>query len=263
MQNHDNLYNYDNLIEVLKREDSIGIDEFMGILDNEYDFDVNIEISKVLGIPLFIKDGRISLKTKYDIFSSLFCIVDIETTGFSPKDSDIIEIGAIKYQNGNIVDKFESYVFSDDIPDKITEITGISHNMLTDAPKINKVLEKLKVFLEDSVFIAHNVGFDFNFINEKLSQHKIPIMKNRAICTLQLARKTLRAQKYGLSFLNEFLEINYPTRHRAYADCIIALRVFEHSLLSLSSDIASVEDLIDFTKTQTKSKKEKKVSGIF
>ncbi|RAX53912.1 hypothetical protein CCY99_05770 [Helicobacter sp. 16-1353] len=248
MQN--NLDNYENLIEILKEKDSIALDEFMEILDNEYNIDINIEIAKSLGIPLFINGDEISLKTRDSIFNSLFCIVDIETTGFSPQENDIIEIGAIKYKNGNIIDRFESYAFTKEIPDKITEITGIDGSMIANAPKINKVLERFKIFLEDSVFMAHNITFDFNFINEKLSQNKIPIMKNRTICTLQLARKTIQAPKYGLGYLNEFLNIDYPVRHRAFADCIIALKVFEYSLLNLSNEILSVEDLITFTKNK-------------
>ena len=79
------------------------------------------------------------------------------------------------------------------------------------------------------------------------------MMKNQMICTLALARKTLQAQKYGLGFLNEFLGIKYPIRHRAYADCYIALKVFEESILHLPNTIKSTNDLIKFTKnTKTK-----------
>lgn len=257
----DDSMNYDNLIEILRQNDSISINEFIDIVDNEYSFDTNMEIIKSLGISLFINGDRISLKTKANIFDTLFCVVDIETTGFSPQNNDIIEIAAIKYKNGNIIDRFESYAFTHTIPDKITEITGIDLSMVANAPSINNVLRKFKIFLEDAVFMAHNLVFDFNFINEKLSQHKIPIMKNRNICTLQLAKKTIQSQKYGLDFLNEFLGINYPVRHRAYADCIIALKVFEYSILQLSCDIDSVEDLINFTKI-SRSKKSSKSTNI-
>ena len=243
----DSLEIYDNLIDALENKDSINFDEVKSILGQDYE--INIEIAKSLGIPLKIENNNISIKTRDSIFDNTFCIVDIETTGFSPQTNNIIEIGAIKYQNGKILDKFESYVFAKEIPEKITEITGIHSSMVANAPMIDKVLREFKIFLEDSIFLAHNAMFDFNFINKQLAQTKIPIMKNQVICTLALARKTIVAQKYGLGFLNEFLNINYPIRHRAYADCYIALRVFEEGLLNLSYDIKSVYDLIKFIKS--------------
>lgn len=242
----DSLEIYDNLIDVFKNKDFIDFNELKQILGEDYE--INLEIAKSLGIPLKIQDNKIYIKTSENIFNNVFCVVDIETTGFSPQVNDIIEIGAIKYQNGKILDSFESYVFAKEIPEKITEITGIDLQMLKNAPIIDQVLRKFKIFLQDSIFLAHNAAFDFDFINQKLQNIKIPIMKNPVICTLALARKTLKAEKYGLSFLNDFLEINYPIRHRAYADCYIALRVFEESILQLPNDIKSANDLINFTK---------------
>lgn len=243
IQNYDNL---DNLIKILKKNKSININEFLEVLDNEYNFDIDFEICKAFGVPILLEDSNIYLKTNKDIFNQTFCIVDIETTGFSPIKNNIIEIGAIKYKNGDIVDKFESYVFSDNIPLKIIEITGINNDIVVNSPTINKVLHNFKIFLKDSIFMAHNAMFDFNFINNKLVQNKIPVMKNRVICTLALARKTLKAEKYGLEFLNKFLGINYPIRHRAYADCFIALKVFENSILNIPRELKIAEDLIDF-----------------
>lgn len=242
----DNFTTYNTLLNILFNKNSIGVDEFSQI--TQEDFDIGYEIALALGIPLEIRDSRIILDLKRDIFQNTFCIVDIETTGFSPIKNHIIEIGAIKYQNGKILDRFECYVFAKNIPSKITEITGISDDMLLNAKKPKIVLEEFKLFLQNSIFVAHNVDFDFNFINGKLLQHKIPPMKNIKLCTLNLARKTINANKYGLEYLNQFLNINHPIRHRAYADCIIALKVFEHSLLNLPSEIENIKDLLIFTK---------------
>ncbi len=242
--------NFDTLVEILTHRD-ITHNEYNTILDNGFSLDINLELCKAFGVPIKQQNDIFTLKTKESLFSQIFCIVDIETTGNTPKDCNIIEIGAIKYQNGKILDRFESYVFSTNIPPKITEITGICDDDTINAPHIKQVLEKFKIFLQDSVFMAHNVLFDFNFINEKLSQNGFPVMKNRKLCTLNLARKTIKAQKYGLGYLNEFLDIHHPIRHRAYADCIIALKVFEKSLLELCEhNIKSAEDLIAFSKTK-------------
>lgn len=239
---------YDLLIQSLLQNDSIEIPYFLEILESELPFEVEFEICKSLGIPLDIQNSRISLKIRQDLSKQIFCLVDIETSGFSHEENDIIEIAAIKYKNGTILETFESYIFAQNIPEKITEITGIDDTMLVNAPNVSQTLARFKAFLQDSVFVAHNVKFDFNFINAKLIQNKIPMMKNSFLCTLQLARKTIDAPKYGLGFLNEFLEINHPIRHRAYADCVIALKVFEQSLLSLPNNIISTQDLLDFTK---------------
>ena len=238
---------YDNLIDALNNKDSIDINEIKYIFGEDYE--IHIEIAKSLGIPLIIKNNKMFLKTRASIFDNTFCIVDIESTGFSQEKNHIIEIGAIKYKNGKILDRFESYVFAEEVPEIITEITGIDSYMIENAPNIDEVLRKFKIFLEDSIFLAHNADFDFNFINAKLAKTNIPIMKNQVICTLALARKTIVAKKYGLDFLNNFLGINYPTRHRAYADCYIALRVFEEGIYNLPKNIKSAYDLIKFTKS--------------
>lgn len=240
---------YDDLTAIFMERDSLGIAEFTNLMG---DFEVEFEIAKSLGIPLYTQEGAIFCDISKDIFDSTFCIVDIETTGFSPAQDNIIEIGAIKYRNGEILERFESYIFAPFVPPKITEITGITSEMIANAPSLSAVLRDFKVFLEECVFMAHNIRFDFNFINEKLALCGIPLMKNARICTLELARKTICAEKYGLGFLNEFLEINSAVRHRALADCEIAIKVFETSLLNLPPQVRSVRDLINFSKGKIK-----------
>ena len=236
---------YDDLTALFMERDSLGIAEFTDLMG---DFEVEFEIAKSLGIPLYTQNNAIFCDISKDIFDSTFCIVDIETTGFSPLSDEIIEIGAIKYRNGEILERFESYIFAPFVPPKITEITNITSDMIANAPSLNAVLRDFKVFLEECVFMAHNIRFDFNFINEKLFLCGIPLMKNARICTLELARKTICAEKYGLGSLNEFLEINSAVRHRALADCEIAIKVFETSLLNLPPQVRSVRDLINFSK---------------
>lgn len=239
----DDLQKYDDLFALFMERDCLEIAEFADLMG---DFEVEFEIAKSLGIPLYAQNNAIFCDISKDIFDSTFCIVDIETTGFSPTQDNIIEIGAIKYRNGEILERFESYIFAPSVPPKITEITNITSDMIANAPSSSVALRDFKVFLESSIFMAHNLKFDFNFINEKLFRYGIPPMKNARICTLELARKTLTAPKYGLGFLNEFLEINSAVRHRALADCEIAIKVFETSLLSLPSEVRSVRDLIAF-----------------
>ena len=245
----DELQKYDNLIALFMERDCLKISEFADLMG---DFEVELEIAKSLGIPLYTQNDMIFCDIGKDIFDGTFCIVDIETTGFSPLSDEIIEIGAIKYHNGEVLERFESYIFAPIVPPKITEITNITADMIANAPPLSAVLRDFKVFLEANIFMAHNIRFDFNFINGKLALCGIPPMKNARICTLELARKTICAEKYGLGYLNEFLDINSAVRHRALADCEIAIKVFETSLLNLPPQVRSVRDLIRFSKGKIK-----------
>lgn len=235
---------YDIIISNIIKKNMITKKEFLSIV-NDYDFNLHMEIAKSLGIPLFERNSNIYLKTNENITNQTLCFVDIETTG-SISSSDIIEIGAIKYKNGMIIDKFNSFIYTSNIPSSITKITGITNEDVLLAPSLRDTLVAFKSFIYDNTFIAHNVNFDFDFINLKLSDLNLPIMKNRKLCTLALAKKTIQANKYGLGYLNEFLNINHPIRHRALDDSLISLRVFQHSLVNLPKYIKSVENLINF-----------------
>ncbi len=120
-----------------------------------------LELIKCSGIPLEFAYDKVYYRPNLTpINLESFCIVDIETNGHNPFIHHPIEIGAIKFSNGKITDTFESLVFCEEIPEYITKITGIDASMLTNAPKISKVLESFKLFLGDSIFVAHNVEFD-------------------------------------------------------------------------------------------------------
>ena len=94
-------------------------------------------------------------------------VFDIETTGFSPVINEIIEIGAIKIHEGKIIDRFSSFVNpSEPIPKKITELTGISNELVKDAETINVILPRFLEFIEGSILVAHNSSFDISFIKE-------------------------------------------------------------------------------------------------
>ncbi len=92
-------------------------------------------------------------------------VFDIETTGFSSKNDKIIEIGAVKLKDGEIVDSFSTFVDPKvNIPYKITELTSITQNMVNGQPTIDEVLPKFMEFVGDSVLVAHNAAFDVGFI---------------------------------------------------------------------------------------------------
>lgn len=100
-----------------------------------------------------------SLKDRYVVF-------DIETTGFIPSLDKIIEIGAVKVENGQIVDRFSTFVNPKvPIPFRIEKLTGINDNMVIHAPEIEEVLPKFLEFCEGAIMVAHNADFDMSFIS--------------------------------------------------------------------------------------------------
>src|SRR5699024_9160354 len=94
-----------------------------------------------------------------------FTVFDLETTGFSPVHDQIIEIGAVKIENGHITKRFGKFINPQvPIPEKIVELTGINQEMVNDAPLIDEVIEEFIDFIGDSVLVAHNADFDSRFL---------------------------------------------------------------------------------------------------
>ncbi|MFP4332741.1 MAG: 3'-5' exonuclease, partial [Campylobacterales bacterium] len=185
----------------------------------------------------------------------LFCIVDIETNGSKPINSQIIELGAVKMRGTEVIDRFESFCFSDFVPEYVTKVTNITKKDLVGAPTMKDVLKEFKLFLGDALFVAHNVEFDYSFISAMLSKNSLGVLTNRKLCTIELAKKTIESEKYGLEFLNAYLEINTEVSHRAYADALTAAKLLEICLKNVPEDVKTTEELIDFSKHNIKKRK--------
>ena len=245
-----------NIIQRLKNE-SILYTEFLELLEKATDSmyensELEFELLLSNGLPLEFDGDFVFLKTKNTLIEEqTFCIVDIETNGGSAKKGfQIIELGAVKYENGQLVDKFESLVYAKEIPPYVQEVTKITPKMLENAPRLENVLKDFKVFLEDDVFIAHDIKFDYTFISESFEKFNLGKLLNRKICSIDLARRTIEAERYGLSFLKELLNIEVEHHHRAYYDALTTAIVFEKSLQNLDlKKIKTVEDLIAFSKS--------------
>ena len=133
--------------------------------------------------------------------------------------------------------------------------------MLEDAPRLENVLKDFKLFLEDDVFIAHDIKFDYTFISESLEKYNLGKLLNRKICSIDLAQRTIESEKYGLSFLKELLKIEVDNHHRAYYDALTPTIVFEKSLINIDNNkIKTVEDLIAFSKSDNVINNHKKES---
>ena len=150
-----------------------------------------------------------------------FVVVDIETTGLSPRHSSIIELGAIRYRNDRPVDDVSLLVNPGfEISGFITALTGITNDMLWTAPYLDDVLPYFLDFVGDDVILGHNVNFDVTFIYDKAEFLGLPPLKNDFIDTMRLSRRLYPEHRHHkLADLVERFSIERDTAHRALADC--------------------------------------------
>ena len=213
--------------------------------------DTLIEVLKSCGMPIEEEDGKLILQTsKTSVQDTVFCFVDIETNGSNPRNSQVIEIGAIKYKNGVFLDSFEELIYAERLPQNIAAITNLSLDELKNAKKEKAVLTAFKKFLGNSVFCAHSADFDFSFLSRSFQKHNLGPMLNRKVCTLDLAKKTLIASKYGLKTLKEELGLGDDVHHRALPDAKSSAFVFEAGLKNIQDYPDCVDNLIKFVKAK-------------
>lgn len=156
-----------------------------------------------------------------------YVALDLETTGLNPKLDKIIEIGAVKVLDGQKTDTFSTFVNPGRTLEKrVTELTGITDDMLKDAPVIEEMLPQLLVFLGELPLLGHNILFDFSFLKKAAVNQKYPFEKE-AIDTLKIARKYLAELEHrNLEFLCEYYKIPHHA-HRALADAEAAGVLYE------------------------------------
>ena len=164
-----------------------------------------------------------------------FVCFDLETTGLSHRYDRITEFGAVKIQNGFVVDRLDLLVNPGmTIPEKIVEKTNISNEMVANEPLIKDLLPKILNFIGDSVLVSHNIEFDYGMLNEAMVNNGFGELKNSAIDTLDLSRYFYSEHRsHTLGSLCSRLDVNYDeeSAHRADYDaevlsqCFLALRV--------------------------------------
>ncbi len=214
------------------------------------DTSLELELLVDSGFALDIIDEMVYYRpTITDIFDQQFCIVDIECSDSIKNGGQIIEIGAVKYQNTQTIDSFESLVYCSNISTHIYRITGIDTDMLYTAPPLSQVLKQFVEFLGDSVFVAHDVKFDYKFINHSLAKEGLQVIANTRLCTIDLSKRIINTEKYGLRHLKDFLGINIADHHRAYSDAMSTKDIFDICLKFLPTDIKRTSQLIEFSQS--------------
>jgi len=162
------------------------------------------------------------------LLDSVFVVIDLETTGFDARKSEIIDVGAVRVEGGVITETFSSLVDPGFfIPERIRELTGITNAMLVGSPKINRVLPELLEFIGDSIVVGHNVSQDIKFIDKYTRLYYGEKFRRPHICTLQLSRKLLpNLTKHSLKDIADYFGIRYDRLHRALEDALTTAEVF-------------------------------------
>lgn len=187
------------------------------------------DIKVIYGVECYLVDDCSDI-VKNPVSSGLdekIVVFDIETTGLSAATESIIEIGAVKIENGQITDEFNEFVNpGKEIPPKIVELTKITDSMVSDADRIDSVLKRFFEFSKGSVLVAHNADFDTSFI-KKAAEDLGMTYNFCCIDTLALSRSLLHDVKnYKLDTLTKHFNVKLENHHRACDDALATARVY-------------------------------------
>lgn len=191
---------------------------------------------------MFRKDkGRKQVMTHYvKKLSDDYCAIDTETTGLSAYYDEIIEIGMVKVRDGQIVAKYDQLIQPRyEIDPFITELTGITNEMLLDQPTIAEVKDDVLSFIGDDLIVGHNTSFDIRFLNHAFQDS----VQNEYVDTMQFSRKLYPSlAHHRLSDMVEYLHLSVNT-HRAEADCVATSELYEAIKKEMASQNLHIKDL--------------------
>ena len=157
-----------------------------------------------------------------------FVIVDVETTGGSPKNSKITELAMYKYDGEKIIDEFVTLINPEQqIPEFIVRLTGITDAMVENAPRFYEIAKKVLEFTEDCIFVAHNVAFDYGMFRHEFKSLGFDFRLPH-LCTVRASRYVIPGHaSYSLGKLSRALEIAIVGRHRAGGDALATTKLFD------------------------------------
>ena len=167
-----------------------------------------------------------------------FTVVDLETTGLDPRYDEIIEAAALRCRSGEIVESFNSLVKpKEPISGFISDLTGITNEMLSAADPIEKVLPQYLDFIGKDVVLAHNANFDINFIYDSCAALGLPPFENDYIDTLRISRYLYQEEKHHrLRDMLKLFGIKSEGTHRGVVDCQSALACYKYMLPQIPED---------------------------
>lgn len=188
------------------------------------------DLKVIYGVEAYLIDdlGNAVFSPRGQNLDDTYVVFDIETTGLSKEKEMITEIGAVKVADGKIIDRFSTFVNPQrPISAEITKLTGITDDMVKDAPTIENVLPEFLKFCEDTVLVAHNASFDTGFIRIAAERARLGELHHTIVDTLELARALLpELNKHKLDIVCEHLGVTLNGHHRAVNDAEATAEVF-------------------------------------
>ena len=163
----------------------------------------------------------------------VYAIVDIETTGGNAKTGRITEVAIYRHNGNRVVDAFSSLVRPDcEIPPFVVNLTGITNEMVAEAPPFEEIAEDILEITAGCVFVAHNVAFDYEYIKQEFKRIGVAY-RRRKLCTVQLSRQVFTGlPSYSLGKLTKQLDIKLDNHHRAAADALATVHIFEKLIVN-------------------------------
>ena len=183
----------------------------------------------IYGLEAYLVDDLKDIieNSKNQSLDDRYVVFDLETTGLSPNTCKIIEIGAVKVENGQIVDRFSTFVNpKEPIPYKIEELTSIRDDMVIDAPTIEEILPEFMKFCEGSIMVAHNAEFDMSFIKKNCDRQGISYDFTIGD-TMTLAQLLLpNLNRFRLDTVAKAIGVHLGNHHRAVDDAACTADIF-------------------------------------
>ena len=169
-----------------------------------------------------------------------YCVIDTETTGLSPYYDEVLEVSILRVRNNEIVSKYSQLVEPQyPIPYFITQLTGITNEMVAGKPKISDIENDVLSFIGTDIIIGHNTSFDISFLNASFEKS----IDNQYMDTCQFCRKVYpELEHHRLSDMTEYLKIS-TNEHRALADCISTKELYDCIKKSMSDQGLTISDL--------------------
>ncbi len=219
----------------------------------------NPDMKVIYGVEAYLAPDKMPSVTngKGQDIDTTYCVLDLETTGFSPNTEKITEIGIMKVKSGEVIDQFSCFVNPEKpIPKKVVEVTNITDEMVKDAETIDKVFPKMLDFIKGSVLVAHNAKFDINFLQHFAKELGYDF-DFTYVDTLSMAKDLFpEFKKYKLGKIAENLKIKVEVAHRALDDVDTTVKVFNVMMDMLKKRGGKKVEDIDFLGQDKESQKE-------
>lgn len=197
--------------------------------DANHTVEGNEDFKVIYGVEAYLVDDLKDIVTdsRNQSLDADYVVFDLETTGFSPENNRIIEIGAVKVQGGKITDRFSTFVNPQvPIPFRIEQLTSINDSMVIDAPVIEKILPEFMQFCEGCVMVAHNADFDMSFIKKNCMRQNMECNPT-IVDTVALARILLpNLNRFKLDTVAKALGVSLDNHHRAVDDAGCTAEIF-------------------------------------